>query len=189
MEASLSIKQNEILLFIKKFAVKNGHMPSVREIANGVHLSSPATVHVHINNLISKGFLRRNDNKVLELMVPNEFEFHEEAAIKVPYIDKIISKNYEYDFDNPDEFFYLSSQMIPKGSEVFVFNIPDNNSLEFGLLKGDDVIVEKDKYFSLNDLVILFNSDDGFVIRKFSKDIDLDIYSILGRIISLYRKI
>ena len=79
--------------------------------------------------------------------------------------------------------------MIPKGSEVFVFNIPDNNSLEFGLLKGDDVIVEKDKYFSSNDLVILFNSDDGFIIRKFSKDIDLDIYSILGRIISLYRKI
>lgn len=164
-------------------------MPSVREIASGVHLNSPATVHVHINNLISKGFLRRNDNKVLELMVPNEFEIHEEAAIKVPYIDRIISKNYEYDLNNPDEFFYLSSQMIPKGSDVFVFNIPNNSYSDYGLLKGDDVIVEKDKYFSSNDLVILFNSDDGFVIKKFSKDIDLSIYSILGKIISLYRKI
>ena len=189
MEA-LSNKQSEILTFIKKFMIKNGRSPSVREIASGVRLNSPATVHVHINHLIDKGYLKRNDiNKLLELMVPNEFEIHEDSAIKVPYIDKMIFKNYEYDFDNPDDFFYLSSQMIPKGSEVFVFNIPDNSVADYGLIKNDDVIVEKERYFTTGDLIVLFHSDEGFVIKKFTKSINLKYYTVLGKIIGLYRKL
>ena len=56
----LSTKQNNILIFIKKFIAGNGYSPSVRDICKGVGLSSPATVHVHLSNLIEKGYLRRN---------------------------------------------------------------------------------------------------------------------------------
>ena len=40
----------EVLTFIKKYIVENGYPPSVREICNGLDLSSPATVHTHLNN-------------------------------------------------------------------------------------------------------------------------------------------
>ena len=56
---NLSAKQNEILIFIKKFMAENKFSPSVREICKGVGLNSPATVHVHLKNLIEKGYLEK----------------------------------------------------------------------------------------------------------------------------------
>ena len=50
----LTNKQIIILDFIKKYTAKNGYSPTIREICEGVHLSSPATVFVHIKNLETK---------------------------------------------------------------------------------------------------------------------------------------
>ena len=187
----LGHKQKEILTFIKKYIAINGYSPSVREIASGVSLHSPATVHVHINNLIEMGYLKRSDDKhrLLELMVPNEFEIHEGEAIPVPYIDTIVLKNYEYDFEHPDEFFYLSSQMIPKGSEVFVLKIQDNTMNYRGIVKGDHVIVERTKNFLNSDLVVFYSIDSQFVIKEFSPVKPLYHGTILGKIIGLYREL
>ena len=71
----LTNNQETILTFIKKFIAKNGYPPTVREIAAAVNLSSPATVHVHLSNLIEKGFIRRNkkNKRILELLIPNEY--------------------------------------------------------------------------------------------------------------------
>ena len=88
----LSTRQNEILIFIKKHTAKNNYPPSIREIANAVNLHSPATVHVHVKNLIEKGYLKRNPNnhKLLELLVPNEFEQISKDTIQTPLLGKII---------------------------------------------------------------------------------------------------
>ena len=51
---SSSKKQEKILTFIKKYTAKNNYPPSIREICQGVNLKSPATVHVHIKNLLAK---------------------------------------------------------------------------------------------------------------------------------------
>ena len=187
----LGQKQKEILTFIKKYIAINGYSPSVREIASSVGLNSPATVHVHINNLIEMGYLRRSDDKhkSLELMVPNEFEMHEGEAIGVPYIDTIILKNYEYDFEHPDEIFYLSSQMIPKGSEVFVLKVQDDAMNHRGIIKGDHVIVEKTKNFANDDLIVSYSSDFEFIIHDFSFFKQPYNGVLLGRIIGLYREL
>ena len=79
----LSTRQNEILTFIKKYTAKNSYPPAVREIASGVNLKSPATVHVHVKNLIDKGYLKRTNSthKLLELQVPNEFDNPENSVV------------------------------------------------------------------------------------------------------------
>ena len=42
--SKLTNKQEEILIFIKKYIAKNDYPPTVREIASSVNLSSPARV-------------------------------------------------------------------------------------------------------------------------------------------------
>lgn len=59
----LTNKQIIILDFIKKYTAKNGYSPTIREICEGVHLSSPATVFVHIKNLETKGYITSTNNK------------------------------------------------------------------------------------------------------------------------------
>ena len=94
--SDLSARQNEILTFIKKYIAKNNYSPSIREIGNGVNLHSPATVHVHIKNLIDKGYLKRNDSnnhKLLELLIPNEYAIEANDVVQIPLLGKVSAGN------------------------------------------------------------------------------------------------
>lgn len=53
-------KQKQVLEWIEKHLDQQGTMPSRREIAEGLGLSSPATIQQHIEALEKKGFLKRN---------------------------------------------------------------------------------------------------------------------------------
>lgn len=64
-----SKKQFELLDYIDKFIKQHGYGPSYREVMNGMNYSSVATVSVHINNLINKGYLAKNGRSARSLMV------------------------------------------------------------------------------------------------------------------------
>ena len=59
----LSPRQREILQFIESQARDRGYPPSVREIGEAVGLTSPSTVHSHLNTLSRLGYLRRDPSK------------------------------------------------------------------------------------------------------------------------------
>ncbi|MEK7116382.1 MAG: hypothetical protein AAB879_03235, partial [Patescibacteria group bacterium] len=58
MLSHLTPKQKEVLDFIVSFINEKGYSPSFREIASGLNLASPSTVHVHIQALRERGYLR-----------------------------------------------------------------------------------------------------------------------------------
>ena len=69
----LTDRQQQILDTIKKYIAKNGYPPTVREIGSILNLSSPATIHFHLNRLENKGYIKKNKtkNRSLELLIPN----------------------------------------------------------------------------------------------------------------------
>ena len=56
---SLTRRQREILDFIRRFLSERGYAPSLEEIGEAFSLSSPATVHKHLQALAARGALRR----------------------------------------------------------------------------------------------------------------------------------
>ena len=60
-------KQKELLGFIEAFISEHGYSPSYREIMAGLNYTSVATVALHVNNLISRGHLRKRDNSARSL--------------------------------------------------------------------------------------------------------------------------
>ena len=62
-------KQRELLGFIESFIAEHGYSPSYREIMNGQHYNSVATVALHVNNLITRGHLRKRDRSARSLEV------------------------------------------------------------------------------------------------------------------------
>ena len=63
MEGVLTPKQKQILDWIEHYLKTRQTMPSRREIAAGLGLSSPATIQQHIEALEKKGFLKRGDTR------------------------------------------------------------------------------------------------------------------------------
>ena len=62
-------KQRELLTFIENFINAHGYSPSYREIMQGLHYNSVATVSLHINNLIRRGHLQKRDYSARSLEV------------------------------------------------------------------------------------------------------------------------
>ncbi len=70
MAAERSTKrQKELLDFVDVFIKEHGYGPSYREVMNGLGYKSVSTVAIHINGLISKGYLRKRDNSARSLEV------------------------------------------------------------------------------------------------------------------------
>lgn len=201
----LTTKQNEILTFIKRYTAKNNYPPSIREISKGVNLKSPATTHVHVKNLIDKGYLKRNVNnhKILELLVPNEFEKSDALTVQIPLLGKVTAGNPIEAIENPDEYFPVPIQLIPKNSEVFTLRVSGESMINAGILDNDIVIIERKNTAKNGEIVVAMNEDNEVTLKTFYQEenyfrlqpendfmtpIILKNVTILGKAIGLYRK-
>jgi SOS-response transcriptional repressor LexA len=61
--------RTRILEFIVSYVKERQYPPTVREIGEAVGLSSPSTVHAHLNTLEREGFIGRDPTKPRALWV------------------------------------------------------------------------------------------------------------------------
>jgi len=201
----LTDRQNQILDTIKKFIAKNGYPPTVREIGSLLELSSPATIHFHLNRLESKGYIRKNKakNRSLELLVPNEYLETNEEVANIALIGTITAGNPIEAIENPDEFFSIPTSIIPKKKEVFALNVKGESMINKGINNGDIVIIEKTKNANNGDIIAAMTDEYEVTLKTFYKEknhirlqpendtmapIILNNVTILGKAVGLYRK-
>lgn len=203
---NLTTRQEEILNYIKKYIVSHGYPPTVREIGASLGVSSPATIHTHLNNLETKGFIKKEEtkNRAIELLVDNEYEIKQENSIDVPLLGKITAGSPIEAIEKPNEFFSLPAYLIPNNKEVFTLLVSGESMINAGILDGDIVIVERTTTARNGEIVVAMNDDNEVTLKTFYKEKDhfrlqpendtmapiiLNSVTILGKAIGLYRKI
>ena len=100
-----SKKQRELLSFIETFIGGHGYGPSYREIMRGMGYKSVSTVANHIDNLISKGHLRKRDNSARSLEVVGAAKEFTSSKIKPAEEKWLVAKiNQKFDLveSSPD---------------------------------------------------------------------------------------
>lgn len=200
-------KQTQVLNFIKKFIATHGYPPAVREICEGMKLSSPATVHAHIKSLIKKGYLKQETGKfrTLEVVGDNEFiKKIKEEVISIPLLGKISCGNPIEAIENPSEFYSIPAALIPAKNEVFALRCEGDSMINVGIYDKDIVIVKKEQTAHNGQIVVAMTPDNEVTLKTFYKEKDqirlqpendklkpiiLKDCSILGTAIGLYRKL
>ena len=69
MENRSTKKQRELLNFVDGFIQGHGYGPSYREIMRALGYKSVSTVAIHLDGLITKGYVRKRDNSARSLEV------------------------------------------------------------------------------------------------------------------------
>ena len=203
---NLTKRQNEILDYIKSYILKYGYPPTVREIGASLGVSSPATIHAHLENLEEKGVIRRKEtkNRAIELLVDNEYATKEVEVVEVPLLGKITAGSPIEAIQNPGEYFALPAYLIPKNKEVFTLKVSGESMINAGILDGDIVIVERQNTARNGQIVVAMTEENEVTLKTFYKEsnyfrlqpendtmdpIILNQVSILGIAIGLYRKL
>lgn len=201
----LTKRQNEILTYIKKFIVSNGYPPTVREIGEALEVSSPATIHAHLQNLEEKGWIKKqgSKNRAIELLVENEFEPKNENVVEVPLLGKITAGSPIEAIEQPDEYFSLPTYLLPNNKDVFTLKVSGNSMINAGIFDGDVVIVERKNTARNGEIVVAMTDENEVTLKTFYKEsnyfrlqpendtmdpIILNNVTILGKAIGLYRK-
>lgn len=202
----LTKRQNDILTFIKEYMVKYGYPPTVREIGSALGVSSPATIHAHLTNLETKGFIKKQEakNRAIELLVENEFAKADENTIEVPLLGTITAGNPIEAIENPDEYFSLPSYLVPNNKEVFTLKVDGESMINAGILDGDIVIIAKQEIAHNGEIVAAMTEENEVTLKRFYKEKDhirlqpendtmapiiLPNATVLGKAIGLYRQI
>ena len=202
---NLTKRQDEILKYIKEYIVSHGYPPTVREIGKDLGVSSPATIHTHLNKLVEKGFIKKDNskNRAIELLVENEFIEKNETTIEVPLLGKITAGSPIEAIEMPDEYFSLPAYLVPNNKEVFTLKVSGESMINAGILDGDIVIVQKQNVARNGEIVVAMNDDNEVTLKTFYKEdgyfrlqpendtmdpIILNNVTILGKAIGLYRK-
>lgn len=62
MRAPLTPKQRRLLDFLQAYTQQHGHAPSFEEIREAIGVASVSSAHEHVQNLVQKGYIRREHN-------------------------------------------------------------------------------------------------------------------------------
>ena len=202
----LTGRQKDILQVLKKLIADNGYPPTVREIGEEAHLSSPATIHFHLKKLEEKGYIKKGDNKnrTIEILVPNEYLEKNDNVVEVPLLGKVTAGNPIEAIEMPDEYFSLPTSLITTKNEIFTLTVSGESMINVGIYDGDILIVEKRNTARNGETVVAMNEDNEVTVKTFYKEdgyfrlqpendtmdpIILKECTILGKVIGLYRKL
>ena len=201
----LTTKQEEVLVELKKYMAKKGYPPTVRELCKLTNLNSTATVQVHLDNLMSKGYIKkdREKNRTIELLVPNEYKENLDSVVSIPLLGKVTAGNPIEAIEMPDQYFEVPVQLINKKNEVFSLTVSGESMINAGIYDGDIILVERSKTCNNGDIVVALTEENTTTVKRFFKEKDhirlqpendtmdpiiLPNVEILGKVIGLYRK-
>ena len=202
----LTNKQEIILTNIKKFMAEKGYAPTIRELCKICNLNSTATMFVHLKNLTKKGYINQTESKfrTIELNVPNEYSKSEENVVSVPLLGKVAAGNPIEAIENPNEYFSLPKELVPKNHDVFTLEVNGESMINVGIFDGDIVIVKRQNNANNGEIVVAMTDDNEVTLKRFYKESDhirlqpendflepiiLNNVTILGKAVGLYRKI
>lgn len=202
MYPDLSMRQTNILEFIKQEIRKKGYPPAVREIGEAVGLLSSSTVHGHLQTLEEKGYIRRDPTKprAIEILDSSIDPIDMKKAINVPIVGRVTAGQPILAVENIEGTFPLPEDLV-RQDNVFMLRVQGESMIEAGILDGDFIIVRQQNDARNGEIVVAMIGEEA-TVKRFFKERTLirlqpenssmePIYSqdvsILGKVVGVFR--
>ncbi len=203
--AKLSKKQSEILEYIKESILERGYPPAVREICQAVNLKSTSSVHAHLATLEKKGMIRRDPSKPRAIeIIDDSFNLVRRELVNVPIIGKVTAGEPILATENIEGYFPILPEFV-NNVQTFMLKVRGESMINVGIYDGDYILVEETPTASNGDIIVALVEDSATVKRFFKEKDHIRLqpendsmdpiivpgdvsFSILGKVIGLYRK-
>lgn len=211
MTRKITKRQQQIYDFIRSYQNEKGYPPSVREMAAAVGLSSPSTVHAHLNALEELGLIKRDATKPRALEVFNSDGTSTKLAqvqpastrgsVSLPLVGRVAAGMPILAEQNIEDTFTIPTE-IATDSSSFILEVHGDSMINIGIFNGDYIIVREQKS-AMNGEVVVAMIDGSATVKTFYKErgrvrlqpendamepIYADNPVILGKVVALMRR-
>jgi repressor LexA len=205
----LTERQREILDFIVAQQRDRGFPPSVREIGEAVGLTSPSTVHTHLNTLQRRGFLRRDPTKPRAIEVtydPMSGASIERRPVEhVPLVGDVAAGTDVLAVENVEELVPVPADFTGDGT-LFMLRVRGDSMINLGILDGDYVVVRQQDEARNGEIVVAGIPGEEATVKTFTKhgsrvvlvpandrlapmEFDANEVQIFGRVVTVLRRL
>ena len=164
--------QRAILEFMEITMRERGYPPAVREIGAAVGLNSPSTVHSHLAQLESAGYLRRDPTKPRAIEVCFDASSGAIAERRptrhVPLVGDVAAGTDVLAQENVEELVPVPEDFTGDG-ELFMLKVRGDSMIEAGILDGDFVVVTRQNTAKNGDVVVAGIPGDEATVKTFTK--------------------
>lgn len=212
MARKITKRQQQIYDFIRSYQQEKGYPPSVREMAAAVGLSSPSTVHAHLNALEEHGLIKRDATKPRALELFNEDgssaklahveENPSRGTVSLPLVGRVAAGIPILAEQNVEDTFTLPTE-IATDSCSFILEVHGDSMISAGIYNGDYIVV-REQPNAMNGEIVVAMIDGSATVKTFYKecgrvrlqpenDAMEPIYAtnptILGKVVALMRRL
>ena len=167
----ITARQRQVLDFIERNMRERGYPPSVREIGEAIGLTSPSTVHSHLNTLQRLGFLRRDPTKPRAIEVrwdPNSGAAMERRPVRhVPVVGDVAAGTDVLAQENVEELLPVPADFTGDG-ELFMLRVRGDSMIEAGILDRDYVVVVQQPTATNGDIVVAGIPGEEATVKRWS---------------------
>jgi len=167
----LSLKQKDIINFIREFLQDKGYPPSIRDIVKGCRISSTSVVAYNLNKLEQAGYIRR-DGDVSRGIEFLDKERDNRKLIYVPLVGKIAA-------DEPiqvpasdagnivfTEGLEVSEELLRDRQNIYALRVKGNSMLDALINDGDIVLMDYVNSAEDGDMVAVWLKKEQEVTLK-----------------------
>ena len=169
--SKITARQRQVLDFIEQQMRDRGYPPSVREIGEAIGLTSPSTVHSHLNTLQRLGYLRRDPTKPRAIEVrwdPNSGAVMERRPVRhVPLVGDVAAGTDVLAEENVEELLPVPADFTGEG-DLFMLRVRGDSMIEAGILGGDYVIVAQQAVAENGDIVVAGIPGGEATVKRYS---------------------
>lgn len=167
----LTKKQREVLDYIEGFVQENGYTPSYREIAQGLGLSSPSTVHQHIQALCEKGVINTGDDGCARSIELVETDQLSPMSIMLP-LAGIITAGEPIEAIEDNEALAIPTDFVIDAENSYVLRVKGRSMIEDGIFDGDYVVIERNPSPKNGDIVVALLDNAYATLKRFYREAD-----------------
>ena len=179
----LTTRQQQILDYIRKCIEVKHYPPSVREIGQAIGLSSPSTVHAHLNALEAKGYIRRDGAKSRSMVITgaeqeektsaintSSTQFNEHSLVQLPLVGRVAAGTPILAEQNIEEEVPLPTSLFGDRNS-FLLTVHGDSMINAGIFDGDTLLVREQNTANNGDIVVAM-IDDGATVKTYYKEKD-----------------
>lgn len=170
MPITLYRRQKQILGFIRQYIEKYGYSPTLGEIAEAIGVSSLATVHEHLQALVTKGVIKKFEGAVRGIEVLDQKISNTLKGVELPVLGFIAAGQPIMAYTDPDATVKVAPNMVSGKKRSYVLQVKGDSMIEDGILDGDYVIIEEQNTAVDGDIVVALLDNGLATLKRFFKE-------------------
>ncbi len=181
MNRPLSVRQEQILQYIRDFMDERRYPPTVRDIQGGCNISSTSVVDYNLHKLKDRGYLRRERevSRGIEL-VGEGLRGSRADMISIPIMGNIAAGELMHvpdaagSADDAYDSIDLPPSMAGVGPDVFALRVKGTSMIDALVADGDLVLMQPASEAKNGDMVAAWvNSQESTTLKRFFLEGDM----------------